>query len=122
VAWTAPKTWVTGDPLPASDLNTHVRDNFIFLHDQGPDIAGAASINTTYQFHKISSNVTINTIGVSGAPAGTRLVLWFSAGATITNAGNVELAGNVSWTASAGSTLSLISDGVKWHETARMVR
>lgn len=29
--WTAPKTWNTGDPLTASDMNTHIRDNLEFL-------------------------------------------------------------------------------------------
>ena len=31
MAWTAPKTWVVGDPLTATDLNTHIRDNLLAL-------------------------------------------------------------------------------------------
>ena len=27
MAWTPPKTWSTGDPLSAADLNTYIRDN-----------------------------------------------------------------------------------------------
>lgn len=27
MAWTTPKTWATNDPMDASTLNTHVRDN-----------------------------------------------------------------------------------------------
>lgn len=27
MTWTTPKTWVTGEPLTAGDLNTHLRDN-----------------------------------------------------------------------------------------------
>lgn len=27
MTWTTPKTWVTGEPLTASDMNTHLRDN-----------------------------------------------------------------------------------------------
>lgn len=27
MAWTTPKTWTTGEPLTAGDLNTHLRDN-----------------------------------------------------------------------------------------------
>ena len=29
--WTTPKTWNTGDPLIATDMNTHIRDNFEFI-------------------------------------------------------------------------------------------
>ena len=31
MAWTAPKTWVVGEPLTAQDLNLHVRDNLLAL-------------------------------------------------------------------------------------------
>lgn len=31
--WTNPKTWITGEVLTASDLNTHLRDNTDFLND-----------------------------------------------------------------------------------------
>jgi hypothetical protein len=30
--WTKPKTWVDGETVTAATLNTHVRDNFDFLH------------------------------------------------------------------------------------------
>ena len=29
MAWTAPRTWVTAEVVSASNLNTHVRDNFL---------------------------------------------------------------------------------------------
>ncbi len=29
--WTTPKDWVASTPLPATDLNTHVRDNLTYL-------------------------------------------------------------------------------------------
>lgn len=31
MAWTSPKTWAVGDVLSASDMNTYVRDNAIYL-------------------------------------------------------------------------------------------
>lgn len=34
MAWTAPKTWVTGDPLNASNMNTYIRDNQVALKAQ----------------------------------------------------------------------------------------
>lgn len=38
MAWTEPKTWVTGDPLIASDYNTHIRDNLNALREQTQDV------------------------------------------------------------------------------------
>lgn len=32
MAWTTPRTWVTGEVLTSSLMNTHVRDNLSFLH------------------------------------------------------------------------------------------
>lgn len=31
MTWTTPKTWNTGDPLTAGDMNTHIRDNLNVL-------------------------------------------------------------------------------------------
>ena len=31
MAWTSPKTWASGDVLTASDMNTYVRDNSLYL-------------------------------------------------------------------------------------------
>lgn len=31
MTWTTPKTWNTGDPLTAGDMNTHIRDNLNIL-------------------------------------------------------------------------------------------
>lgn len=50
MAWTTPKTWSTGATVPASDLNTHVRDNLNALAPDGatsaswtPDVVGATA-------------------------------------------------------------------------------
>ena len=40
MAWTAPRTWVTTEVVTASNMNTHVRDNFL---ETAPGIASAAS-------------------------------------------------------------------------------
>lgn len=32
MGWTKPRTWVDGETIIASILNTHIRDNFEFLH------------------------------------------------------------------------------------------
>lgn len=36
MAWTAPRTWTTGEVLTAALLNTHVRDNELFLFASDP--------------------------------------------------------------------------------------
>lgn len=37
MAWTTPRTWVTGELLTSGTLNTHIRDNERYLHgDDGP--------------------------------------------------------------------------------------
>jgi len=35
MAWTAPRTWVTGEVVTAAMMNTHVRDNLLAIHDFG---------------------------------------------------------------------------------------
>jgi hypothetical protein len=37
MTWTTPKTWVTGEPLTASDLNTHLKDNLNALKEPPTD-------------------------------------------------------------------------------------
>jgi len=43
MAWTSPKSWVSGDMVTAALLNTHVRDNLLYLHGD----AGAITIGNT---------------------------------------------------------------------------
>lgn len=33
MAWTAPRTWVTSETVTSTIMNTHVRDNLNWLHD-----------------------------------------------------------------------------------------
>lgn len=40
MAWTAPRTWVTSEVVTSSIMNTHVRDNFLYLG--GPDSRGSS--------------------------------------------------------------------------------
>ncbi len=47
--WTNPKTWAPGAQLPASELNTYLRDNTIWLHDNlGGAWVDASSETWTY--------------------------------------------------------------------------
>ncbi len=54
MAWTAPRTWTTGELVTAAVMNTHVRDNLSYLKDNKMDYAAAQSQparakDTTYQ-------------------------------------------------------------------------
>lgn len=41
MSWTSPKTWVTGDILPADELNTYLRDNLLELSPNKATTAGS---------------------------------------------------------------------------------
>lgn len=46
MAWTAPRTWVAGELVTASLLNTHIRDNELYLKD-APTFDGNVTITGT---------------------------------------------------------------------------
>ena len=56
MAWTTPKTWVTGEPLTASDMNTHIRDNLDYLKDQVNDAP-----RDSYEVNESSDYTTTST-------------------------------------------------------------
>ncbi len=43
MAWTTPRTWVTGELVTAAMLNAHVRDNFNVVREGGLAIANQAN-------------------------------------------------------------------------------
>lgn len=51
--WSTPKTWNTGDPLTAADLNTHLRDNLEYLKDKP---SGAYLANELADFSTTSTS------------------------------------------------------------------
>ncbi len=64
--WTAPRTWVVGELVTAAFMNTHVRDNLLYLQTYTQDdVTGARAIDgTIYQNTKdhllyVSVNVDI---------------------------------------------------------------
>jgi len=96
MAWTAPKTWATGDNVPASDMNTYIRDNSGFLHDPP----------TARVFHSVDQSITdatdtvlafdserFDTDTIHGAGANTKL--------TATTAGKYLIVANITWEANA---------------------
>lgn len=82
MAWTTPKTWVTGDPLNATTLNTHVRDNLNALNAKaGPYKIAAGSCTVTlaaaaYAFISVTFPITFDVapfvyVAMASAAAGT---------------------------------------------------
>lgn len=48
MAWTAPRTWVTGEVVTSSIMNTHVRDNFSVLNATPVTTLPASPVNGDY--------------------------------------------------------------------------
>lgn len=48
MAWTAPRTWVTGEVVTASQMNTHIRDNLLAIYPRRCEVyrAGTATVAT----------------------------------------------------------------------------
>jgi hypothetical protein len=48
MAWTAPRTWVTGELVTAALMNTHVKDNLTYLQSWAQsDVTGSRAIDAT---------------------------------------------------------------------------
>lgn len=47
MAWNTPLTWDTGRLVTANDLNTHIRDNLLYLKNRPAVTVGYTSMNTT---------------------------------------------------------------------------
>src|SRR3990172_221146 len=55
MAWTAPRTWVTGEVVTAVLLNTHVRDNLIYLKGG----AGTTTFDDAVSITKTTGNTLV---------------------------------------------------------------
>lgn len=81
MAWTAPRTWVVGEILTAALLNTHLRDNLLYLKGDtawiAPTLLNAwANYGAPHAFagyRKIDDTVRLR--GLVGAGAGTIFTL-----------------------------------------------
>jgi hypothetical protein len=62
-----------------------------------------------------TSITSISTVG----QAGNRVTLIFSGTPTVTDGGNLKLAGDITWDGSGDDTLTLVCDGTNWYEVAR---
>ena len=87
---------------------------------KGSDVATAAdgfTLPTNGNYFDVTGTTGIDSIAAFNA--GTIVYLQFDSTPTLTDGGNLKLAGNL--TASAGDILVLISDGTDWYEVSRSV-
>lgn len=57
MAWTAPRTWVSGEVVTAAIMNTHIRDNELYLFIQ----SGTVSLGSVVNGGTASGTVTFAT-------------------------------------------------------------
>lgn len=97
--WTTPKTWNTGDPLIATDMNTHIRDNFEFIKSP-PTAAYKANESSDYSTTSLTfANVDNINLALSLTIAGGLILVGFS--------------GNVSANAACNINFDVEVDGVR---------
>jgi hypothetical protein len=58
MAWTTPKTWVLEELVTATDLNTFLRDNMLFLKTSLDSSGKIVAINSTYFASLSGTNLT----------------------------------------------------------------
>lgn len=87
MAWSAPKTWIAGETLEASEFNTQIRDNFIETRhtldrNTTETVHGSSAAQTTLYSYVVPAN----TLGTNGALKLTVLTNIFNAVGTTQNA------------------------------------
>ena len=97
--WTTPKTWNTGDPLAASDMNTHIRDNFEYI--KSPPTA-------SYKANEAADYQTTSTSFVNVDAANFALTIITAGGLVL-----VGFIGNISTSVAAKVNFDIEVDGVR---------
>lgn len=85
----------------------------------GGAIVAAATLPVPLQAEYVPVSGNTGITNIDALPAGRRITLVFSGTPTVTDGGNLKLAGN--FVATADDSLSLVSDGTNWIETGRSV-
>jgi len=78
MAWTLPKDWSDGDTIPEGDLNTHVRDNLLFLKK---NILLEAPVELTIVGTSVTATQTYHTIDTVGGTADESVLATIGGGA-----------------------------------------
>jgi hypothetical protein len=103
----------------ANSVKRVVRGNTVNTDSQAITAAGTITLPQEGDMVLINGAGTINTI--TAQPWGRRVILLFASTAAVSEAANVHLSGTGSFTGGADRTLTLVSNGSGWYETARSV-
>lgn len=110
------------DPFGLTNYNK-LKTDLEYLTFAGADLASAATINITNEFHGITGTVTIDNItDLLGAVAGQQVRLWIKGGPlTIRNngggAGNIRTKTGADRALAANEIVALAFDGALWRES-----
>lgn len=107
MAWTVPRTWVAGELVTASLMNTYIRDDFAYLKDS-PTFDGDAAVTgtlgvtgaTTLTTATASTLTSTGQIVISGAAAGQ--IVFPAAQNASTDANTLDDYEEGSWTPALG--------------------
>jgi len=128
MAWTTPRTWVSGEVLSKTNLDTHVRDNLNYLKlnialEAAVELTIAAgAVAKTYSHHTIDSEADAATDDldtVNGGAEGEVMLIRPADGARKIvvkhNVGNIWLPGAADISLdNANAYLMLVYSGAKW--------
>lgn len=131
MAWTPPKTWVSGEDVDFTEFNTHVRDNFnetapgvasasgrLIVSDGVNSIAERLAVNATVTTTETTTSTTFTDLATAGpavtVTSGTAALVIIEAWGSNNNASHQSLisyAISGATTASAGDVRSTIQTG-----------
>lgn len=102
------------------EINNGTDGNTRYLLGGGTAVASAAALPlpTGSVFH-VTGTTGITSITSTNFQSGVMITLIFDGALTVTDGGNLKLAGN--FTTTADDTLTLVYDGTNWYECARSV-
>lgn len=85
MAWSAPRTWVTGEIVNAAEMNTDIRDNASFLREtrMTPEVILSANVGPTSG----TTELTLATLAAFTADGATVVALsfnWYNVTCTVT--------------------------------------
>jgi hypothetical protein len=106
------------DVAYGSDDAGHATVNGVPTDGYASLVAAAALPAPTARVCEVTGNTNITSIVTNGV-AGQRVTLIFRGTPTFTDGGNLKLSANL--VATADDTITLVSDGTAWYETARSV-
>lgn len=123
-AWTSPRTWVAGETVTASLLNTHLRDNLSFLKGVTDIAVQRLNVNTTSVGNVgagpddlITYSLPAGTLATDGQ--GVRVTAW---GVFAVNANAKQVIGNFGGTSTVTSSSSTTFNNISWEIRYLVIR